>query len=76
MSRESEEFIEVEARLRRERPVPAPAFRGDLKRSLMRDPAGVTVPSKARLAIKAYAMAGATLLAAATLGVAGIGPLS
>jgi hypothetical protein len=66
---------ELEERLRAQRPVPAPAFRGELRRRLMtrgERPA----PGGIRLLIAAYGGAGAVLLAVAAIGVAGAGPLS
>ena len=64
-------------RLEAERPVPRPAFRGDLRRALLgaadRRPAA---PARLRLMITAFAGSGTVLLAIATVGLAGVGPLA
>jgi hypothetical protein len=77
---EAAALAEVGDRLRGGRPVPAAAFRGDLRRSLMaqggdadrRGPA----PARLRLWIAANGAAGAGLLFVALLSVAGVGPLA
>jgi hypothetical protein len=68
----------IAARLESERPVPRPAFRGDLRRRLM-----IARPGPGRLSRRgalaltaAYAGSGLTLLAIAALGVIGAGPLA
>lgn len=67
----------ISERLQRERPVPTPGFRGDLRRRLSEqastDPAR---PRKLGLAIAAYAGSGTLLWAVAALGLAGVGPLA
>jgi hypothetical protein len=60
------------ARLVADRPVPRPAFRGDLRRSIARAPHG----RRMRLRVAAYLVSGAALLAIATLGVNDVGPLA
>ena len=71
------EFDDIERKLDAERPVPRPAFRGNLRRSLM-SAARVRPepPRRLRLAIAAYAGTGLLLLAIAAVGLAGAGPLS
>ena len=70
------ELAALEARLEDERPVPQPAFRGDLRRQLLDlNAAPVPVP-RLRLVIAVYASCGALLLAVAALGTAGAGPLA
>jgi hypothetical protein len=66
---------ELEERLRAQRPVPAPTFRGDLRRQLMAR-GQAPAPGRIRLLIAAYGGAGVVLLAVAAIGVAGGGPLS
>jgi hypothetical protein len=67
----------AEERLRGERPVPSPRFRGELRRRLSQqaapDPAR---PARLRLLVAAYAGSGALLLAIAAIGLAGVGPLA
>lgn len=78
MMREPEhnpELDEITTRLEAERPIPRPAFRGDLRRHLVeltgsRRP----TPTRLRLAITAYAGSGTALLAVAAVGLAGVGP--
>jgi hypothetical protein len=68
---------EVADRLSRERPVPQPAFRGDLRRRLtdLRS-AGVGRPRHLKLLIAANASGGALLLVVALIGVLGSGPFA
>ena len=70
------ELTDIDERLRRERPLPAPAFRGDLRRHLLAGSG--RQPSRARIRglAAAYALSGALLLAIAAVGVAGSGPLA
>lgn len=72
-----EDELDLADRLARERPVPRPAFRGDLRRRLtdLRS-AGVGRPRHLRLLIAANAGAGAVLLAIALIGVLGSGPFA
>jgi hypothetical protein len=69
-------LVSLGQRLRSARPVPAAAFRGDLRRTLMTQ-AGERGPAPARVGlwIRANAVAGAGLLFVAALSVAGLGPL-
>ena len=74
----SERQLELLARrLEVERPLPRPAFRGELRRRLLgeldRRPARV---GRVRLLITAYAGSGVALLAIAVIGLAGVGPLA
>jgi hypothetical protein len=62
-------------RLERDRPLPRPAFRGDLRRSLLaprRVPAGAA--GRWRVLVATYSGLGALLLAVAAVGLAGVGP--
>jgi hypothetical protein len=76
-SKECHELARVARRLERERPVPRPAFRGSLGRRLSRmlEPDRAP-PRRLRLLIGAYAGSALALLAAAAIGVAGVGPLA
>jgi hypothetical protein len=65
---------EIDARLRTARPVPRPAFRGDLRRRLLAQGESEPAPRRLRLLITAYAGTGSALLAIAAIGVAGVGP--
>jgi hypothetical protein len=64
----------IQERLRRERPVPLAAFRGELRSRLLLLAGGRT--GRVRAAIIAYATSGAALLGVAGAGVAGLGPLA
>lgn len=69
---------ELEDYLLRERPLPAPAFRGNLRRHLL---SGTVVPvgdrpKRFKTLIVTFATSGATLLAVAVVGVAGAGPFA
>jgi hypothetical protein len=64
-------------RLERDRPLPRPAFRGDLRRSLMAARPGSRVAAGAsrwRVLVATYSGLGAVLLAVAAVGLAGVGP--
>jgi hypothetical protein len=63
-------------RLRAERPVPAPGFRGELRRRLLVGGRRPIAPRRLRLLITAYAGSGAVLMAIAAIGLAGVGPLA
>ena len=68
---------DLERRLRDERPLPRPAFRGELRRHLMKlGQSGVGRPKRLRFLILTYASSGAALLVIAAAGVAGAGPLA
>ena len=67
---ERDVLIALIERLERERPLPAAGFRGELRRRLLGG------PQRLRALVGAYAGSGFALLALATLGVGGVGPLS
>src|SRR2546422_784031 len=67
--REVEAF---EASLLGGRPVPRAAFRGELRRRVVM----IRLRRRARLQVAAYLASGVCLLAAAGLGVSGLGPLA
>jgi hypothetical protein len=70
---ERKRLLETARLLERERPVPGPAFRGELARRLRaRSPS----PERLRVLIGAYAGAGLALLAVVAVGLAGAGPLA
>ena len=68
-------LVSLARRLERERPVPTAAFRGALRRRLLRGSAPRARPARLRLLIVGYAAAGTLLLLAGAAGVAGVGPL-
>lgn len=70
------ELIGLAERLERERPVPAAAFRGELRRRLSSPSQPRRRPPRVHALIVGYAGAGAMLLLAGAAGVAGIGPLA
>ena len=70
-----EELIRLAERLDRERPVPAAAFRGDLRRRLLAGETSRTRPARLRLFIASYAGAGSALLLVGAASAAGLGPL-
>ena len=73
----NEDTDPIAERLRAERPVPAPGFRGELRRRLLvADRRRPVAPRRLRLLMTAYAGSGALLLAIAAFGLAGAGPLS
>jgi hypothetical protein len=65
----------IAARLEAERPIPHPAFRGELRRRLLTT-APATAPSRIRLLITGYSTAGLALLTIAAVGLAGLGPFA
>jgi hypothetical protein len=74
---ERKELARVAAQLETERPVPQPAFRGELGRRLLGQlEPGRAQPRGLRMLITAYAGSGLCLLAVAAVGVAGAGPLA
>lgn len=74
---ERESLIALAARLEHERPVCAPGFRGELRRSLLGTAQSRSSrPERLRGLILAYAGSGAVMLLIAALGVGGIGPLA
>ncbi|MDP2710966.1 MAG: hypothetical protein Q8O56_07085 [Solirubrobacteraceae bacterium] len=70
-----EELIRLAERLQQERPVPAAAFRGDLRRRLLSSGAQHSRPKRLRLLICAYASTGSALLLIGAASAAGVGPL-
>ena len=70
---EREELWELVRLLEHERPVPRPAFRGQLARQLRADPGS---PYRVRRLIAAYACSGAALLVVVGIGLVGAGPLA
>jgi hypothetical protein len=72
--RDGSELRAIAERLERERPIPRPAFRSELRRRLFFTPA--QSPGRIRLLIGAYATSGVVLLLVAVVGVAGAGPLA
>jgi hypothetical protein len=76
---EREQLVALAQRLEADAPVPAPAFRGDLRRRLVeggRRAGGGTAPRPIRALAAAYAASGALLLAVAALGLASAGPFA
>jgi hypothetical protein len=69
-----DDLVELAVRLERERPVPAAAFRGELRRRLLGADARAR-PARLRLLIAGYAGTGSLLLLAGAASVAGVGPL-
>ena len=74
-TRPSAETEEIAAWLEAERPIPHPAFRGELRRRLLTT-APATAPSRIRLLITGYSTAGLALLTIAAVGLAGLGPFA
>jgi hypothetical protein len=72
--RDELELRPIAERLERERPIPRPAFRGELRRRLLVAPGQPR--QRIRLLIGAYATSGLALLLVGALGVAGSGPLA
>ena len=69
---ELEQLEQLASRLVADRPVPRPAFRGDLRRRVVRTPH----TQRVRLRVAAYLASGVALLAIAALGVNNVGPLA
>jgi hypothetical protein len=69
------DLIQLSERLVEERPLPAPTFRGALRRRLVAQPRGTT-PARLGLAIGACGSSGLALLGAVALGVLGAGPFA
>ena len=76
MSEFDPELTPIAERLERERPLPGPAFRGDLRRRLLSQGAPRLRPARLRLQILAYGSSGLVLLAGGVLSAAGVGPLA
>jgi hypothetical protein len=74
---ETERMVEVGLQLTSARPLPAPNFRGELRRRLAGAQAsGAVAPRRVRALAASYALSGLLLLAVATVGVAGGGPFA
>lgn len=69
------ELVSLAERLEHERPVPAAAFRGALKRRLLAGGVPRARPRRLRALITGYAAAGSLLLLVGTVSAAGAGPL-
>jgi hypothetical protein len=70
-------LAEVADRLERGRPTPAAAFRGDLRRSLLKPPGARRFRTERRsILAAAYSGLGALLLAVAAAGLVGLGPFA
>jgi hypothetical protein len=64
-------------RLERDRPVPRPSFRGDLRRHLLAGRRRSTAPAaRFRLWAAGYTTAGTLCLLVAAVGLAGVGPFA
>jgi hypothetical protein len=79
-SSEAEQLVALARRLHGQTPVPAPNFRGDLRRRLLGGSKGPrTNPGTTgftRLLAASYAVSGLLLLVVAGVGVAGVGPFA
>ena len=73
---ERAELAVLARRLEADRPVPAPAFRGDLLRTLLARGPAAPRPRRLRLLIAGYACSGLVLLVLGASSVAGLGPLA
>lgn len=71
-----DELVMIAERLLCERPVPAAAFRGQLRRHLFGGAHARSRPPRLRMLIAGYAGAGSLLLLAGVASVAGVGPLA
>ncbi|HEX8157765.1 MAG TPA: hypothetical protein VF526_10315 [Solirubrobacteraceae bacterium] len=71
-----DEIVRLAERLQRERPVPAAAFRGELRRQLLAGGAVHARPRRLRALITGYATAGSLLLLVAAVSAVGGGPLA
>jgi hypothetical protein len=77
LSAEERERLAVLAeRLERDRPLPSPAFRGELGRRLLRRRPSEPAAARFRLWVASYTVAGALCLTIAAIGLAGIGPFA
>lgn len=73
---ELDELVRLGERLVQARPVPSAAFRGELRRRLLRGgPAGPR-PARLRLLVAAYGGSGLALLLVAGAGLVGAGPFT
>ncbi len=70
-------MVEMGLKLSGARPLPAPSFRGELRRRLAGAQAsGGVAPRRVRALAASYALSGLLLLAVAAAGVAGGGPFA
>jgi len=69
------ELVRLGERLQQQRPLPAMAFRGDLRRRLMSQGTVRSRPARLHAMIAATATGGALLLLVGALSAAGAGPL-
>ncbi len=72
---ERAELKSIAQRLEADRPLPAPAFRGDLRRALLGSGRALVRPAGLRAQIARYAFSGGLLLALGASSAAGVGPL-
>jgi hypothetical protein len=70
-----DELIQLAERLRDARPLPKPAFRGELRRRLVARSEHLVAPPRLRVLITRYAAAGTALLIVGAVSAAGAGPL-
>ena len=70
-----ERLVRLAERLRDERPLPSPTFRGDLRRRVLSHAPEMTAPARLRTLIAGYAGAGTLLMLLGALSAAGLGPL-
>ena len=70
-----EELVRLAERFEHARPLPSAAFRGDLRRHLLRGPLPHSRPARLRRLIGGYAGAGSLLLLIGSASVSGLGPL-
>lgn len=68
--------LDIESRLREERPTPSPGFRGDLSRRLARGDRGHPGRISPRALVLSYLGTGVLLLAVAAAGLGGAGPFA
>jgi hypothetical protein len=74
---EAEPMVELGLRLEAARPLPAPGFRGELRRRLGgAQAAGAVAPRRVRALAASYALTGLLLLAIGAAGAAGGGPFA
>lgn len=70
-----DELLALADRLRRTRPVPRPAFRGDLARRLEATRGSGLTIGRVRLLIATYSVSGTVLIVLGALGAGRLGPL-
>ncbi|HVV90005.1 MAG TPA: hypothetical protein VHB53_05885 [Solirubrobacterales bacterium] len=74
---ERERLVALAERLERERPLPGPTFRGELRRRLLAGSRRSIAPAaRFRLRAASYAAAGTLCLLVAAIGLAGVGPFA